>query len=96
MKTLRAILGCVFANALLVVIFTIIYYGEGHLDKHSIERIDQVLMSWGWLLAFFLATFFSLRKTLSKWKVTAASVLCAMILIMIQWLTLGILFDPMF
>jgi hypothetical protein len=86
--------GCVFA------FFAVLWVLQYHLDGNVSDWIDLIVVPYGWLAGFFIASFVTVRRSSPKFIAVLISVGSAVvlsgILFLVKIFLLVPFFDPMF
>jgi hypothetical protein len=88
------------ANVGVAVFFSALWVWQYHIDGHASDQIDDFVVPWGWLAAFFTASFVSMHRLFSNRRLIFFSLgwalLCSFFLFLVKTFVLVPLFDPMF
>ena len=87
----------VLANVAVFFVFSFLWVWEYHMGATLSDRIDAIVVPWIWLIAFFVASYLTLRKLTSKALPIAVlnSVVASFVLLVFVHIALAPFFDPM-
>jgi hypothetical protein len=94
--TTRRIIAFASANTSVLVVFCVLYVWQFHMQGPLSDKIDRVVIPWGWLACFFVASFctipgMTLRSAL---KALGLSVVFSGLLFLASCVLLRTIFDP--
>jgi hypothetical protein len=98
--TLFSLAAFTLANALVFICFAVLWIWEYHINANLSDSIDHVVVPFGWLAGFFIASFVPLRRFFPKIMgiliSIGSSVVLSGILFLVVRLILAPFYDPMY
>jgi hypothetical protein len=95
LKADKRLINFLLANLCVFLFFCCWVVVEPHMNDLTADKIDNIIVPWGWLAGFFLASLLTLQRLGSKATVIFASFAFSIIFTTFQLLACGILL-PMF
>jgi hypothetical protein len=85
-------------NAFVFAVFSVLWVKQYHMPSSSSDAIDEIVVPWGWLACFFIASFSTLRGRMRRSALisAASAIVFASALFLFVHIVLAPIYDPWF